>query len=78
VTFTAEGDLLVAESLGEFTIGDWERVFGMGSHAARSESENRGGTESDVMMTDDTQGRSLRDLMRNKIEKDQKWKEGLR
>jgi hypothetical protein len=78
VTFSAEGDLLVAESLGEFTIDDWERVFGMGLHAAQSESESKSGTDGDVMMMDDAQEGSLRVLMRNKIERDQKWKEGLR
>ncbi|KAI9784624.1 MAG: exosome non-catalytic core subunit rrp46 [Geoglossum umbratile] len=77
VTFSANGDLLVAESLGEFTVGDWELVFEMGLHAARSESESRTETDGDVMMVDDVYG-GLRALMRNKIEKDQKWKEGLR
>ncbi|KAH0545179.1 hypothetical protein FGG08_000791 [Glutinoglossum americanum] len=78
LAFSAEGDLLVAESQGEFEIGDWERVFEMGLHAARSGSENRKGADSDVVMLDDDQGGALRGLVQQKIEKDQKWKENIK
>jgi exosome complex component RRP46 len=77
LTFSAEGDLLVAESQGEFSSGDWERVFEVGLHTAGSKTENRMGVESDVVMLDDDQ-EGLRSLMRQKIENDQKWKEKLR
>ncbi|KAI9760234.1 MAG: exosome non-catalytic core subunit rrp46 [Geoglossum simile] len=77
VTFSAEGNLLVAESLGDFTINDWEQVLGMASQAARSEREFQRGTDGDVMMVDDAREGSLRDFVRNKTEKDQKWKEEL-
>ena len=78
LTFSADGNLLVAESQGRFTMGDWGRVFEMGLHTAGSETEHRRGSDSDAMVLDDGQGESLRALIRDKIEKDQKWKESVR
>jgi hypothetical protein len=66
----------VVESQGKFTSSDWDCVFEAGLHATRPES--RGGLDSDVEMLDDEGGGDLRGLIRQKIERDQKWKESLR
>ncbi|KAI9868051.1 MAG: exosome non-catalytic core subunit rrp46 [Trichoglossum hirsutum] len=78
LAFSAEGDLLVVESQGNFVIGDWERILDMGLHAAQTENENRSGIDGDVMMLDENREGGLRALVRDKIEKDQKWKESIR
>ena len=79
LAFSSQGDLIVAESEGDFDIDIWERVFEEGKRRCRG--NEGGGDDSDEMGTD-TEGKGglegvLMDVVGKKVTKDQKWKEGL-
>ncbi len=77
LAFTSQDDLLVAESEGDFTIADWDRV-----HAAALEiccqADRQPGV--DMVLDDETRDgpdmrRFLRSTMEAKVASDLKWKQ---
>ena len=78
--FSSHGDLLVVESEGEFGIEIWEEAYQKARLACRGEEESDSDSE-DVSMDSDNDTKLedvLRDAVRQKVAKEQKWKQDLR
>lgn len=77
LAFSSRRDLLVAESEGIFDLELWERVFEEAKRICLGDGS--GDDESDAMETENMGGLDgvLRDVVGEKVSKDQKWKEGL-
>ena len=78
--FSSHGDLLVAESEGEFGIETWEEAYQKARLACRGEEEDDSESEDNSMdSNNDTKLEDvLRDAVRQKVAKEQKWKQDLR
>ena len=78
--FSSHGDLLVVESEGEFGVETWEEAYQKARLACRGEEEDDSNSE-DVSMDSDN-GTKLKDVLRNavrqKVAREQKWKQDLR
>ena len=72
-TFTAQSDLLLAESEGSFDIETWQKVYAAAEDRCRGKSID---ADDDIVM--DQEGNSLqerlRSTMHNKVEADRRWK----
>ena len=78
--FSSHGDLLVVESEGEFGIEIWEEAYQKARLACRGEEEDDSESE-DVSMdsNNDTKLENvMRDAVREKVVREQKWKQDLR
>lgn len=78
--FSSHGDLLVVESEGEFGIEIWEEAYQKARIACRGEEESDSESE-DVSMDSDNDTKLedvLRDAVREKVAREQKWKQDLR
>lgn len=78
--FSSHGDLLVVESEGEFGIETWEEAYQKARLACRGEEDNDSESE-DVSMDSDNDTKLenvLRDAVRRKVAREQKWKQDLR
>lgn len=78
--FSSHGDLLVVESEGKFDIETWVEAYQKARLACRGEEENDSEGE-DVSMGSDNDTKLedvLRDAVRRKVAKEQKWKQDLR
>lgn len=78
--FSSHGDLLVVESEGEFGIETWEKAYQKARLACRGEDEDDSESE-DVSMDSDNDTKLedvLRDAVRQKVAREQKWKQDLR
>ena len=78
--FSSHGDLLVVESEGEFDIEIWEEAYQKARLACRGEEENDSESE-DVSMDSDNDTKLedvLRNAIRQKVAREQKWKQDLR
>ena len=78
--FSSHGDLLVVESEGEFDIEIWEEAYQKARLACRGEEENDNESE-DVSMDSDNDTKLedvLRNAIRQKVAREQKWKQDLR
>lgn len=80
LTFSARGEVLLAESEGEFDVGVWERVHFEGERVCR------GGGGEDVDMVGQGMGMeregglegALRGVVKGKVERDLRWREGVK
>jgi exosome complex component RRP46 len=75
LAFTSHGELLVAESQGNFTIEDWDEAYEVGKHLCCDEIDG------DIMQTDTLDEKVggmdmfLKSALREKVEGDLHWKE---
>ena len=75
--FSSHGDVILAESEGDFSLEDWERVYGLAETACSTPgSAHIGDAEDEQMQTSDesTPAACLRQVIQTKIERDQLWK----
>ena len=79
LAFASNGELLVVESEGVFSVDVWEDVVNQASKICQG-AEVDGGNSDDAIM-DTGRPKSLEDAMRNvvheKVAKEQKWKESM-
>ena len=78
--FSSHGDLLVVESEGEFGIETWDEAYQKARLACRGEEEDDSNSE-DVSMDSDNDTKLedvLRNAVRQKVAREQKWKQDLR
>ena len=78
--FSSHENLLVVESEGEFGIETWENAYHKARLACRGEDEDDSESE-DVSMDSDNDTKLedvLRDAVRQKVAREQKWKQDLR
>lgn len=76
LAFSSHGELLLAESEGDFGIETWEKVYHEAERICRGENED---SEEDVSMRkEDGEGLEgfLKDVVREKVGRDMKWKDG--
>ncbi|KAL2072588.1 hypothetical protein VTL71DRAFT_11931 [Oculimacula yallundae] len=77
MAFTSHGDLLVAESEGDFTLKDWEAVHDAAKNICCDESQTSGGRQT---AEDDMDGRSgnmmefVKSTLEDKVDHDFQWK----
>ncbi|KAI9759527.1 MAG: Serine/threonine-protein phosphatase 2A activator 2 [Chaenotheca gracillima] len=78
LSFTSHGDLLVAESEGDFDIDTWEKAFDAGKDICCRSRDSQ--VSEDLDMSGD-QGNSIEDILRSAFEektsRDQRWKEEI-
>jgi len=87
LTFSAGGELLLAESEGGFEVGVWERVVREGERVCRGRGRGGGqGVEMDVDVDGEGPGRGmrsggleagLREVVGGKVEGDSRWRDGV-
>lgn len=74
LAFTSQGDLLVAESEGSFTIGDWDEIYEAGKVICRHETKQ----VDDHEMVDEKDGgiqMFVKSTLQAKVAADLHWKE---
>lgn len=78
LAFTSQGELLVAESEGSFTIDDWEELHGEGKRICHDQDQ----TEDDNAMQhgEDVEDggemmRFVKSVLKEKVQKDLHWRE---
>ena len=81
LAFSSQGDLLVVESEGHFSIATWEEVYEKASQVCRSQEDEDQGS-GDVSMKSDKHEKpkleaGLREVVRAMTSKERKWKESL-
>ncbi len=78
LAFSSYGDLLAAESEGDFTIDIWNEVYRQASLICHGEEEDESESESeDVSMKSDNVSKLenvLKDVVEKKVDKEQRWK----
>jgi exosome complex component RRP46 len=74
LAFTSQGDLLVAESEGSFTIGDWDDIFEAGKAICCNETKQ---TDEHEMMDEKDRGMQMfvKSTLKAKVAADLHWKE---
>jgi exosome complex component RRP46 len=74
LAFTSQGDLLVAESEGSFTIGDWDEIYEAGKAACCHETKQ---SDDHEMMDKKEGGTQLfaKSTLQAKVAADLHWKE---
>ena len=78
LAFSSAGEILVMESEGKFGVNDWEEV-----HAKAKEicvGKEQQGDEEDINMhgvEDESLNDILRDAVRQKVEREQRWKSNI-
>lgn len=87
LAFSSHGDLLVVESEGEFDIDIWEAVVHKAKQICRGDkndddNDNENDEDEDENMNIDSEERrtledTLRDTIREKVAREQRWKESL-
>ena len=79
LAFSSKGDLIVIESEGDFNIDIWEKVFEEARHICRGNELGNGDSEDISMSGQDATSleSSLREVMQEKVAKEQRWKESL-
>jgi len=87
LAFSSHGDLLVVESEGEFDIDIWEAVVHKATQICRGDkndddNDNENDEDEDENMNIDSEERrtledTLRDTIREKVAREQRWKESL-
>lgn len=81
LAFSSHGDLLVVESEGEFDMDVWEAVVHKAAQICRGD-EKDGAEDEDEIMNINSEERTtledaLTDTIREKVAREQKWKESL-
>ena len=76
LAFSSHGDLLLAESEGNFSIDVWEQVFDRAEHICHGSSKDEEAAEDVSMEIDEATnlGASLRAVIHDKVTNDQRWK----
>lgn len=82
LAFSSHGDLLVVESEGEFDIDIWEAVVHKAKQICRGDKNDDDDNDEDQNMNIDSEERrtledTLRDTIREKVVREQLWKENL-
>lgn len=81
LAFSSHGDLLVVESEGEFDMDVWEAVVHKAAQICRGDEKDGAEDEDENMNIDSEERRTLedalRDTIREKVAREQKWKESL-
>ena len=79
LAFSSHGNLLLAESEGDFSIQEWEQVHNIAEMVCRGPIDRDRESE-DVEMDSDgshTVESRMRDVLQRKMVADQRWKENL-
>lgn len=76
LAFSSQGDLLVVESEGDFTIDKWEEVYQKSKLICHGEEGNGSESEDVIMSLDDVSKLEnvLKGAVERKIAKEQRWK----
>jgi exosome complex component RRP46 len=74
LAFTSQGDLLVAESEGSFTIGDWDEIYEAGKAACCHETKQSDDHETMDKKEGGTQ-LFVKSTLQAKVAADLYWKE---
>ena len=79
LAFSSHGDLLVVESEGEFTLGEWDKVHQNARLICYGEERDESGSEDVNMKVDDVSelGTVLKDAVERKVAKEQRWKKDV-
>ena len=81
LAFSSHGDLLIVESEGEFDISSWETVLEKARQVCRGKGKDSGEDEDGSMTIGSEKERTLedglRDTIREKVAREQRWKESL-
>ncbi len=81
LAFSSQGKLLVAESEGSFDIDTWEQVCDRAEQICRASNVEAPDETGDLNMQRSEQNsleNSLRDIIEEKVAREQRWREGLR
>ncbi len=74
LAFSSYGDLLAAESEGDFTIDIWNEVYRQASLICHGEEEDESESESEDVSMKSKLENVLKDVVEKKVDKEQRWK----
>ncbi len=76
LAFSSYGDLLAAESEGDFTMDIWNEVYRQAGLICHGEEEDESESEDVSMKSDNVSklGNVLKDAVEKKVDKEQRWK----
>ena len=79
LAFSSHGDLLVVESEGEFTIDEWDEIHQNARLICHGEEGEESESEDVSMKVDDVSelGTVLKDAVKRKVAKEQRWKKDI-
>ena len=79
LAFSSHGDLLVAESEGDFTIDTWDEIYQKARLICYGEERDESGSEKISMKSDDVSNLDtvLKDAVERKVAKEQIWKKDM-
>ena len=79
LAFSSKGDLLLVESEGEFNLNIWERVYAEAIQLCRGNSKQEDTNDISMISEPENDMESfVRNVVGDKIAKDQQWKERIK